>query len=219
MKGLATKGLRCWLPSGKTPYVTSIVAVLIVAVHAFNHVTGWVETGQKTLGLQPCIPYTLITYSILHGDTNHLLQNLATLILFGPCVEGSIGWKAYALATIGLVLAGAMAAVTIEHGYWPTGENPVGLSYMIFALIPAGSYFMLLNWKSSQERNARAHWGCAVLTTVLFLVLVYGAFVINAGPALVGHVTAFSGGTIIVLAHALCNSVGNDPTNPATDAL
>ena len=57
--------------------------------------------------------HTYVTYAMLHGDTNHLLENTLLLIIFGPSVEGLMGGRNYALTTAGIILVGALAATTL----------------------------------------------------------------------------------------------------------
>ena len=189
----ALKGMRCWWPSGQPPYITLILTTLIISVHAITQGVGWAEAWRETLGLQPGMLHTYMTYAILHTDPNHLKENAALIIIFGPLVEGLIGRKNYSLATVGLILIGGLAATTLAHGYWPSEERPVGLSTMTYALFPAGIYALLSTiWN---------HLGAIVSTTITFLILLCGVFVVDSGPALVGHAAALICGAAIVGIH------------------
>ena len=103
----ALKGMRCWWPSGQPPYITLMLTTMVISVHAITQVVGWTEAWRETLGLQPGLLHTYMTYAILHEDTDHLKENAALLMILGPLVEGLIGRKNYSLATASLILIGA----------------------------------------------------------------------------------------------------------------
>ena len=216
IRKLAKKILRHWWAPRDIPIVTLTLTTLIVAVHTITQSMGWNETVRETLGLQPGKPLTYVTYAVLHGNTKHLLGNTIVLLLLGPILERSTGAKIYALAILGLITLGAAASTTLAQGHWTSGKNPVGLSTATAALITAEAYLLveafLLMLKTTRptQRTVQNLWARAVISAFACAILVYGSFGVNAGPALVGHITAFLGGTAIALNDASLNTIGRN---------
>ena len=207
IRKLAKEILRHWWAPRDIPIVTLALTTLIVAVHTITQAMGWNETVRETLGLQPGKPLTYVTYAVLHGDTEHLVENTLILLLLGPTLERLTGAKIYALAILGLITLGAAASTTLAHGHWASGENPVGLSTATFALITAGLYLLVLKATGPAPRAVQNLWFGAAISALACAILVYKSLPVNGGPALVGHITAFLGGTAIALTDASLNTI------------
>ena len=218
LKGLALKILRYWWTPSNPSLITLSLTAIILAVYALTRTTVWNEASRETLGLQPGLDkwYTYLTYAILHGDLQHVAENSALLILLGPSVERMMGKRIYTAIILGLCLLGALAATTFANNYWPSDENPVGLSNATFALITAWSYIVAARMTGHASPTPRQRWRAVAITAVICAALMYGALFVNAGPALMGHVTAFIGGTIIAAKHAFLKSRHQRPGPPTS---
>ena len=215
IRKLATKILGHWWAPRDIPIVTLALTTLIVAVHTVTQAMGWNETVREVLGLQPGKPLTYLTYAILHGETQHIIENVLLMMLLGPPLERMVGAKIYALSISGLIALGAAASTILAKDYWPSEENPVGLSTATFALITAGAYLLVLKTTDPVPRAVQNLWAGAVISAAACAILVYGSLAVYGGPALVGHITAFLGGTTIGLAHASLSTVRKGGTNPS----
>ena len=215
IRRLTTKILRHWWAPGDIPLVTLMLTTLVIATYAITQATGWAETIREALGLQPGKPQTYLTYAILHGNTQHLVENALLLMLLGPPLERMMGAKTYALTISGLIVLGAAASTILAPGYWPSGEHPIGMSTATFALITTGAYLLVLKTTGPAPRATRNLWAGVVISTAACAILVYSSPAVYGGPALVGHIAAFLGGTTIALAHAGLNTVRREGINPS----
>ncbi len=206
MKAFIFKILRYWYPPWKNGAISLLLIALIVSVHVLTTTTEWTESWRDTLGLQPRKIHTYLTYAMLHGDKRHLCENAILMFIFGPVVERMISRRFYGPATAVLVLLGALTSTILAGDYWPTKYNPVGLSNLTFALITAGTYVLALKAMNPVLTTTRNRWTAVIISTTASLILIYGSFIVYGGPALVGHVTAFLGGTAIAVVHAYLNT-------------
>ena len=212
MKTFVINTLRYWYPPWKNGTISLLLITFMVSVHLLTTTAEWTESWRDALGLQPGKIYTYLTYAMLHGDQGHLCENTILMFIFGPVVERKISRRFYGLATAVLIPLGALTSTILASNYWPTEYNPVGLSNLTFALITAGTYTLALKSMNNIPTTARNRWTALIFSVVVCSISIYGSFIVYGGPALVGHITAFSSGTAIAAIHAfLSNRKLGDP--------
>jgi len=82
--------------------------------------------------------WTYLTYAFLHGGFTHILGNMITLLVFGPCVEDRFGRLGYLI----FYLLGGVSAGLLHAAFEP---NPVlGASGAIAAV--TGAFLILFPW-------------------------------------------------------------------------
>ena len=177
-------------------------------VYIVAKTAGWNDSLIETLGLHPQKAYSYLTYWAIHGDSEHLLGNLLLLLGLGPSVERAAGSKPYVSMTFFLILAGSLSSTTLAQDHWTEYQNPVGLSTVTYALMPAFACSVTLNRIGfikilAQNRaviKAVALSGSIAICTFLIWLISSS----EGGAALVGHRSALVGGimvsVIIVLA-------------------
>ena len=84
-------------------------------------------------------PWTLLTSSIAHLDTTHLLFNLLGLWVFGPLVEARMGVRAFWAVVVGGALTSGLAHVGFE--WWSSGDaRALGASGVVLALATVATW-------------------------------------------------------------------------------
>lgn len=134
-----TGGLsRMFRPGDQTPVVTWSIVGITVVVFIAQLLTGGPSGGPVTgylaywAPLSPEMPWTMLTYVLVHGGFWHILLNMYSLIVVGPILELSLGrWRFLALYLIS-AFGGAVAVLWLAPG------NPVvGASGAIFGCFAA----------------------------------------------------------------------------------
>ncbi len=82
--------------------------------------------------------WTYLTYAFLHADFMHILGNMVTLLVFGPCVEDRLGRIGFALFYLG----GAVAAGMLHAAF--STDSVIGASGAIAAV--TGAFLVLFPW-------------------------------------------------------------------------
>ena len=188
--------VRYWWHPDVIPVTSMLLAGTILVIYIVAKIAGWNEDLIEILGLHPQKVHSYLTYTVIHKDTQHVLENFSLMFFLGPSVERVAGRKPYALMVISLVLVGSVASVILAHDHWAMYENPVGLSTVTFALITAFAYTATLNKIGALEKTTRNLWTAVAISAFFCAILIYGAFLANSNASLVGHITAFLGGTI-----------------------
>ena len=135
-------------PSSKTPVVTWTLIVLNVAIHlwqvgtvaseaqlyvlydAYAMIPAEISTGQDLL--------TLVTSTLLHGGSMHLIGNMLFLHIFGDNLEEALGHVGFLL----FYLLGGVGAGLIQWASAPLSPIPtIGASGAIAAVM--GGYLLL----------------------------------------------------------------------------
>jgi rhomboid protease GluP len=96
--------------------------------------------------------WRLLTSTVLHANTAHLLMNLFALHLLGPFVETNLRW----LRFLGLYLlagAGSMAFVHLLHRHEATPYFALGASGSIMGLVGASAAIFLEEWRRERARS------------------------------------------------------------------
>lgn len=198
--GIVGQVARYWLHPAGMPVISLILAGIIAVVYIVAKTAGWNESLIGTLGLHPQKAYSYLTYWAIHENTGHLLGNLLLLVGLGPSVERAAGRKPYVLMTFFLILAGSLASVTLAQHHWTEYQNPVGLSTMTYALMPAFAYTVTLNRIGSVKilaQNRAVIIAVAVSGSIAICTFLIWLFSSSEGGAtLVGHRSALVGGTI-----------------------
>jgi rhomboid family protein len=135
------------------PPVTTILLIANIAVFfaqsvADNTLLVWfalwplASPSYGNAGIAPAfLPWQVLTYSFLHGNTLHLLVNMLGLYMFGSEVERVLGPRRYVTFYFVSVLAAAAAqlvmSVLIPGPPYPT----VGASGGVFGLLLAYGMF------------------------------------------------------------------------------
>ena len=128
--------------------------------------------------------WRLITPILLHGSFLHILMNMYALLIIGPVVERSYGWRRYLALYL---LAGAFGNVL---SFLLTAEPSLGASTSIFGLIAAQAIYVYRN---------RTFFGRAAQPMLINIAIV---IIINLTIGLIpgidywGHVGGLIGGLI-----------------------
>ncbi len=136
------------------PPITKILLIANVAIFLAQMVAGdalilwfalWPFSSPSpgSFGTSPTafLPWQVITYSFLHGNTLHLMVNMLGLYMFGSEVERVLGQRRYILYYFISVLAAA-AAQLIMSVFNPGPPYPtVGASGGVFGLLLAYGMF------------------------------------------------------------------------------
>ncbi len=129
---------RVFRPGSSSPAVTWTIAAITVLVFVgqligqwsgADYVSGYLEYFPP---LTPVMPWTMLTYALVHGGLLHILFNLYALLVVGPILELALGrWRFLAL----YVLAAFGGAVAV---LWLSPGTPVmGASGAVFGLFAA----------------------------------------------------------------------------------
>ena len=81
-------------------------------------------------------PWTLLTYSFLHGSVAHIFFNMFAVYMFGAPLEQRFGPRGYAMLWVASVIAGALAQVlvaTLSGNFVPV----IGASAGVFGVLLA----------------------------------------------------------------------------------
>lgn len=153
----ASGWMRAFRPGTSNPVVTWSIAGLTAVVYIAQVVVGLIGPDYVTGYLQyvpaftPALPWTMLTYALVHANLIHLVFNLYALLIVGPILEAMLGrvrfLALYVLSTLGGAVAvlwlapnsivvgasgavfGCFAALVIlQRGL---GRNPTGLIIVI----------------------------------------------------------------------------------------
>lgn len=87
--------------------------------------------------------WQFITYAFVHGGTIHLFLNLFALLMFGPGVERSLGWKGFVLL---YVLSGLGSAALHIFLAGASDTLLIGASGAVFGILTAYGFLFPRNW-------------------------------------------------------------------------
>lgn len=129
---------RVFRPGERTPVVTWSIVGITALVFVAQLLTGGPGGGPVTgylaywAPLSPEMPWTMLTYALVHGGVWHIVLNMYTLVVVGPILELSLGrWRFLALYVVS-AFGGAVAVLWLAPG------NPVvGASGAIFGCFAA----------------------------------------------------------------------------------
>jgi membrane associated rhomboid family serine protease len=97
----------------------------------------WFALWPGSLANLAFTPWTLVSYSFLHGGLMHLAFNMFALWMFGSDLERVWGSRRLALAWFVGVVAGALAQLVVGAGFDATRAPIVGASAGVFAVLLA----------------------------------------------------------------------------------
>ncbi len=80
-------------------------------------------------------PWTLVSYSLLHGGPMHLLFNMFALWMFGSDVERAWGARRLALGYFCGVVTGAIAQALLGEAFGSEGLPVIGASAGVYAVL------------------------------------------------------------------------------------
>ncbi len=80
-------------------------------------------------------PWSLVSYSFLHGGLTHLLLNMFALWMFGSDLERVWGAKRFALCYFLGVVVGALAQIFVVAAFGASDAPVIGASAGVFALL------------------------------------------------------------------------------------
>jgi|SRR5690625_5071700 len=173
--------------------VTPWVKRLLIANLAVFLLTAIVPALVPFLALVPgailARPWTLITYSFVHGGLWHILINMLMLFFFGPPLEARWGGNAFIRYYLVCALGGAVLSfVFASHA------AVVGASAAVFGIMLA----FALNWPNSPIYffgifPIKAKWLVAILAGISLLSAVGG---VRDGTAHFAHLGGFIAGFI-----------------------
>jgi membrane associated rhomboid family serine protease len=87
------------------------------------------------------LPWQLVTYSFLHGNSLHLLVNMLGLFMFGSEVERVLGYRRYFIYYLVSVLSAAIAQLAMSAFSGGPPYPTVGASGGVFGLLLAYGMF------------------------------------------------------------------------------
>lgn len=151
----------------------------------------------ETMGFQPTRalqrPWTLLTYSLLHGGLLHILGNALGLFVFGVPVEGRIGPRSF----LRLVLASAAGGAMLSLLMLPLSgaEVTIGASAIVFGIMLA----FMLEWPDAPiflfpiPFPVRVKWLVLGFAAFSLVMGVAGLFGSGDGIAHFAHLGGFAG--------------------------
>lgn len=129
---------RIFRPGDRTPVVTWSIVGITVLVFFAQLIGQWSGRDYVTAYLQyyapysPVLPWTMLTYALVHGGVLHIVLNMYSLIIVGPLLELSLGRLRFLALYVIAALGGAVAVLWIAPG-----SAVVGASGAIFGLFAA----------------------------------------------------------------------------------
>lgn len=129
---------RVFRPGDRTPVVTWTIVAITVLVFIAQLIGQWSGTDYVTAYLQyyapfsPVLPWTMLTYALVHGGILHILLNMYSLIIVGPLLELALGRLRFLALYVISAFGGAVAVL------WLAPANPVvGASAAVFGCFAA----------------------------------------------------------------------------------
>uniref|UniRef100_A0AC35U437 Rhomboid domain-containing protein n=1 Tax=Rhabditophanes sp. KR3021 TaxID=114890 RepID=A0AC35U437_9BILA len=130
----------------KFPFFIVLITLLQVGIFTFDNV---IRSADYNLSSSPLIfdpnnmkkAWTLITYSLLHANFNHISSNLALQLIFGLALEMVHGWKPISLIYLLGAVFGALCHTLFSV------HMLVGASGAVCALLFAQIANVFLNFK------------------------------------------------------------------------
>jgi membrane associated rhomboid family serine protease len=127
--------------SSVPPFVRTLILINVI-VFLLQGLLGsvlivWFALWPGSLANLVVTPWTLITYSFLHGGLMHLAFNMFALWMFGSDIERVWGPKRLALAWFLGVAIGALAQIVVGAGFGGGNVPIVGASAGVFAVLLA----------------------------------------------------------------------------------
>ena len=120
-------------PLTRALIITNVVVFLLQMSGTGGALLGafalWPSVGNVLIA-----PWTLVTYSFLHGSIAHIFFNMFAVYMFGAPLEQRFGARAFAMLWIASVIAGALAQVvvaTLTGNYVPV----IGASAGVFGVL------------------------------------------------------------------------------------
>lgn len=149
--------------------------------------------------------YRMFTSMFLHFGVAHLLYNMVSLLYLGRALEGAFGSIRY---TITYILSGLVASLTSVLWHQHTGEIYVvcaGASGAICGIAGALAFFMLKNRKQNKDFS--------FLRWAIFLALIMGQGLGNAGVDNAAHIGGFVSGFLIGIVMTYIPKMGKNIIN------
>lgn len=132
----------------RVPWITIALVVVNILLFVVPYIMGVYEEllelgmNQRELVLRKQEYYRLFTHMFLHGDWNHLLNNMTVLLVLGTCLESALGrWK-YTVIYLISGLCGGLCSIWLH----PAAVGSIGASGAIFGLSGA-LLALVLFWK------------------------------------------------------------------------
>lgn len=186
-----------------TPITMTIIALNLIA-YVVTHYTGFMggEYGMLEKGALSWYYikenkefYRLLTSMFMHGDWEHLFNNMIVLLFIGSNLESVTGKFRYLLLYLG---SGILAGLTsISYNMWMEAGNvsffnttiSIGASGAIFGIVGAFLYIVIVN------RGQVA--GVSATQMVLFVVLSLYSGIVNSQIDQAAHVGGFVAGFVL----------------------
>jgi len=168
---------------------TVVVIVVLAVVFLWELAVGAMGDPIALLGLG-ALPsdgrlngeyWRVVTYSLLHLDSTHIVANVALLAWVGRIVERRIGTTRFALIYVISVLA-AGVAIVIKDSLAPSSGASVGASGGVFGLLGASIVFVF------RADMARFGQDRGVRTGLLVCLAIALAISFLPGVSFAGHV-------------------------------
>jgi len=118
--------------------VTWTIVALTVVVFLAQLVGQWAGADYVTAYLEyyapfsPVLPWTMLTYALVHGGILHLVVNMYSLIIVGPLLELALGRTRFLSLYLVSALGGAVAVLWLAPG-----SAVVGASGAVFGCFAA----------------------------------------------------------------------------------
>src|SRR5690606_13466335 len=124
-----------------TPFVRALIFANVV-VFLLQGLLGslpvyWFALWPGELSNLLLMPWTIVSYSFLHGGLMHLAFNMFALWMFGADLERVWGARRLALGYFAGVACGALAQIVFGEAFGGQGIPVVGASAGVFAVLLA----------------------------------------------------------------------------------
>lgn len=140
---------RAWSPPA-IPWVTALVCGLCIRVHLwlFKAPAGeplyaaWVNSGPDVF--ERGQSWRLLTYGLLHGSHEHLLNNLLFLALVGMALEVMVGHAAVAALFLTSVFVGGVLSAAFGPGTASLGASGGDFGFLVAAAVLGARFLDLI---------------------------------------------------------------------------
>lgn len=187
------------LPPPMTPVVRAIIALNVAVFFLQLGLVGDPDMFRALAWHSGGEPWTIITYSFVHGGIWHLVSNLWLLFVFGPRVEQAFGASRFTAYYLWCAVGGWLAHVI----FVPQGGYLLGASAAILGVLLAYA----MRWPDDEVAifpfmvTVRVRWLVAFMAVINLL---FGISTANgaAGVAYFAHLGGLVAGYIFLYAAA-----------------
>lgn len=160
--------------------LSALLALCFIAIHSFGSV--WYIIVDRFALVPSSVlyaPWRLISYSFLHDSWEHLIFNLAWLVIFGSTIAKHLGSARFFLFFIFCVISAGGVYTVFNFG---NGFPAVGVSGAVFGLFGAFMRFLfpsqgdgLATQPQCLKRTLQNRQTCIIVTVIIGIDVLFAA--------------------------------------------